>query len=306
MKTTPDRISPNRIGWAVAAAFLFGVSTPLSKPLALEVSPIWLAGLFYAGSLLGILPGFLPRFGMRPESVRSFLALGDLKGTEKAALAASILIGGVLAPVLLILGLTQFPASRGSLLMNAESVFTVLLAYLLFRERITGRLLVGAALGSAGCAVASLNDSGSGFGGAFFFLSAALLWALDTNILRWLSGINPLAVTVWKGIGSAAFLIPAAFLTEPRPASGALVVWALGVGSFGYGFSLICFLRSIRSIGVSKTGAWFGFSPFIGAALSVLLLNEPVTGGLLAASGILFLAVLILQDFGRPGLRHTS
>jgi drug/metabolite transporter (DMT)-like permease len=270
------------------------------------MSPLWLTGFFYTGSLLGILPGFLPLLGMRPTSTASFLSIGVLKRAEKAALAASILIGGVIAPILLVIGLTRFPASRGSLLMNAESVFTVLFAYCLFRERITVRLLVGAALGSTGCAVASLNQAGGGAGGALFFLSAALLWALDTNILRWLSGVNPLAVTVWKGIGSAMFLIPAAAFTGPPPHSATLVLWALGVGSFGYGFSLICFLRSIRRIGVSRTGAWFGFSPFVGATLSIVLLKEPVTLGFLAASGILFLAVLILQDSRMLRVKRTS
>ncbi len=288
------------------AALLFGVSTPLSKPLALEMSPLWLAGFFYTGSLLGILPGFFPRLGMRPASTASFLSIGVLERAEKVALAASILIGGVVAPVLLVIGLTRFPASRGSLLMNAESVFTVLFAYILYRERMTLRLMVGAALGSTGCAVASLNHASGGSGGALFFLSAALLWALDTNILRVLSGVNPLAVTVWKGIGSALFLIPAAALTGPPPHSPVLVLWALVVGSFGYGFSLVCFLRSIRGIGVSRTGAWFGFSPFIGAVLSIALLKEPVTPAFLIASGILLLAVLTLQGFRMPRVKRTS
>jgi drug/metabolite transporter (DMT)-like permease len=67
------------------------------------------------------------------------------------------------------------------------------------------------------------------------------------------------------------------------------------VGAIGYGFSLVVFLRSIRTIGVVRTGAWFGFSPFIGAALSVIFLGEPVSITFVLSAGLLFLAIYILH-----------
>ncbi|MHB1607015.1 MAG: DMT family transporter [Leptospirales bacterium] len=286
--------------WALVAAFLFGLSTPLSKPLAEIVSPLWLAGFFYAGSLLGIIPGFLPRLGMAPRSTREFFSLTALSRRETLALSASILIGGAIAPIFLIEGLTRFPASRGSLLLNGEAIFTVLIAHFLFRELMTGRLFVGVSLGSLGCGIVSLQETGNGFNGAFFFLAAAFLWALDTNLLRFLTGINPLVLTLWKGIGSSLILLPLAWKFAPAPPSGTIVLMALGVGGLGYGLSLVFFLRSIRILGVSRTGAWFGLSPFLGATLSILFLGEPLTTGFLMAAGVLLVAVLFLQDFGVP------
>ncbi len=287
--------------WALLAAFLFGLSTPLAKPLTQIVPPLWLAGFFYAGSLLGTIPGFLLRLQMGPRSTGEFFSLGKLSRRETLSLATSILIGGGLAPLFLIVGLTHFPASRGSLLMNGEAIFTVLIAHFLFREQMTGKLLIGVSLGSLGCGIVSLQDTGSGLNGAFLFLLAAFLWALDSNILRFLTGINPLVLTVWKGLGSAAILLPLAGILEPVPHSPKIILMSLGVGALGYGLSLVFFLRSIRILGVSRTGAWFGFSPFLGAVLSILFLGDPVTPNLLTAAGILLVAILFLQDFALPG-----
>jgi drug/metabolite transporter (DMT)-like permease len=43
--------------------------------------------------------------------------------------AGAILAGGIVGPVLLMIGLTGMPASGASLLPNAEGVFTALLAW---------------------------------------------------------------------------------------------------------------------------------------------------------------------------------
>ncbi len=281
--------------WGLLAAILFGLSTPMAKPLTAIVPPVWLATIFYGGSLLGILPGMFPRMGLCPDSPADFWIPGKLTSREMGALAASILFGGVLAPIALIVGLTGFPASRGSLLMNAESLFTVLIATFLFREKVTGWILTGVVLGSAGCMILSFQKTENSFQGAFYFFLAAFFWAFDTNILRFLSNVNPLVVTVWKGAGSTLLLLPLAWSTETFAGSPEIILESLLVGALGYGFSLVVFLRSIRVIGVVQTGAWFGFSPFIGAWLSIVFLKEPLTRSFLFSATILFLAMLALR-----------
>lgn len=295
-----DPGEPKTLRWALLAALLSGISIPLAKPLTSHLSPLWLAGLFYTGSLLGITPGFYHKFGMAPESLREFLSINRLKRREALVLSASIIVGGAIAPIFLIAGLTRFPASRGSLLLNAEAVFTVFLAHFFFREKMTRHLFVGVLLGSLGCGIVSLQETGKGLDGSLYFLFAAFFWALDTNLLRYLTGINPLVLTVWKGAGSSMILLPLAWRFEPSPYSGMMILMAIGVGSIGYGLSLVFFLRSIQVLGVSRTGAWFGVSPFLGAGLSILFLGEPVTIYFLVSAGILLVAVLFLQDFGIP------
>ena len=283
--------------WAILSTLLFSLSTPLSKILSTRYPPLFLAGLFYCGSALGALVGFIRPLGLPTPTLHAFVEFSGLTLRARLALAGSVLVGGVVAPALFIWGLSGAKASAGSLLMNAEGIMTVILAVLIFRERLTVRLLAGTLLGAGGCALLSFQGSlGQGLW-SLPFLGAALLWALDSNFLRFLSGVNPLVLTVWKGIASSILLLALAACFEvwrmPPPGDAGLI---LVVGGVGYGASLVFFIRSIRMIGVSRTGAWFSFSPFFGAALSLLILREHVPGSFLLSAGILFLAAILLSE----------
>ena len=283
--------------WAILSTLLFSLSTPLSKILSARYPPLFLAGLFYGGSALGALVGLIRPLGLAPERPRAFADFSGLTLRTRLALGGSILVGGVVAPALFVRGLSGARASAGSLLMNAEGILTVILAVILFREHLTLRLLVGTVLGAGGCALLSVQGSlGTGLW-ALPFLGAAFLWALDSNLLRFLSGINPLVLTVWKGVASSFLLLSLSAHFEvwrvPSPTDAGLI---LAVGGIGYGASLVFFIRSIRRIGVSRTGAWFSFSPFFGAALSLVVLGEPVPGVFVAAAFVLVVAAILLSE----------
>src|SRR6185436_13101630 len=115
---------------ALSAALLFGAGTPAAKLLLGPVSPWLLAGLLYLGSGLGLAILRALRAG---TSAR--IARGEAKW-----LAGAIVCGGVIAPVLLMWGLARLPASTASLLLNAEGVFTALLAWLAFHENYDRRI----------------------------------------------------------------------------------------------------------------------------------------------------------------------
>ncbi|MHB1756506.1 MAG: DMT family transporter [Leptospirillum sp.] len=293
----PEHIGAQRqVRWAIMASFLFALSTPPTKVLSLEQTPFLLCGLFYLGSIFGIIPSVLS--AIRENGVvgwRRLLLPEKPKQKEIGIAILSVLIGGGAAPILLIWGLKHYPASLGSLLMNAEGIVTVLLAWLFFREHLNMRLAIGAILGAAGCAMASDSEGSHGFSGAIPFFLAAGLWALDSNLLRFLSGWNPVTITLWKGLGSSFLLIPLGLFLPHPPMTISVTGEALLTGGLGYGLSLILFIRSIRTIGVSATGAWFSISPFLGAFLSILFLKEPVTRTFYEASAILFVAVLFLN-----------
>jgi drug/metabolite transporter (DMT)-like permease len=130
---------------ALLSALLFGAGTPLAKLLLADVGPWLLAGLLYLGAGSGLL---LFRQVRRAPRVR--LARG-----EAPWLAGAILAGGVLGPVLLMLGLAKMPASGAFLLLNAESVFTALLAWFVFKENVDRRIALGMATIAAGALVLS-------------------------------------------------------------------------------------------------------------------------------------------------------
>src|SRR6266850_4667278 len=112
------------VSFALAAALLFGASTPVAKILLGQVEPMQLAGLLYFGSGSGLAIWWWLRFRFqRGGSQEASLQLSDLPW-----LAGAILAGGIIGPVLLMVGLALTPASSASLLLNLEGVFTALLA----------------------------------------------------------------------------------------------------------------------------------------------------------------------------------
>ena len=130
---------------ALGAALLFGAGTPAAKLLLGPVSPWLLAGLLYLGSGLGLAALRLLR---QAEPVRLTLS-------ERGWLIGAIVSGGILGPALLMWGLANMPASGASLLLNAEGVFTALLAWFVFRENFDRRIALGMVLIVAGAIVLS-------------------------------------------------------------------------------------------------------------------------------------------------------
>jgi drug/metabolite transporter (DMT)-like permease len=147
-----SRLAPG-ILFALTSALLFGASTPLAKLLLDTVDPWMLAGLLYLGSGLGL--GML-WLGRRVVGVSA--AEAPLRTADLPWLAGIVLAGGVIGPVLLMVGLTTTPASSTALLLNLESLATMAIAWVVFRENVDRRLLVGAAAILGGAVLLSWQD----------------------------------------------------------------------------------------------------------------------------------------------------
>src|SRR3546814_912624 len=156
---------------ALGAALLFGAGTPLAKLLLESVSPWLLAGLLYLGSGVGLT---LYRRIRRAPAVR-------LPGHEVPWLLGAIGAGGVVGPVLLMLGLTGMPASGASLLLNAEGVFTALLAWFVFKENFDRRIALGMVAIVAGALVLSWPGEArfAGIWPALAVLGACFAWGIE-------------------------------------------------------------------------------------------------------------------------------
>ncbi len=266
-----NRMSIVAIFQALSAAALFGASAPLSKLLLREIDPIPLAAFLYLGSGIGSWLLFI----FQRTSSGGQSAEAQLSRTDIPWLAAAVLAGGVAAPILLLLGLNRTPASTASLLLNFECVATTLIAVLAFREAVDRRILW--AVGLITLASILLTWTGGKWGmslGALGILGACFLWGLDNNLTRHISAKNPLVIVGIKGLGAGAFsLVLTILLLKPMPAAGTIGL-ALLVGAICYGLSIQLFILALRGLGAARTGALFGIAPFVGTALSLLLLRD--------------------------------
>lgn len=258
---------------ALVSAALFGATAPLSKILLGSVSPLLLAGLLYLGAGVG-LSIFVAFRGIGTIATSE----APLRGKDIPWLLGAIGAGGVVGPVLLMFGLSITSASNTALLLNLEGVATLAIAWVVFRENVDRRLLLGAASILAGAVL--LSWGGQGFRldkGAMLVAGACIAWGIDNNLTRKISGADPVVITTLKGLvaGSVNFTLALLYGAALPPFS---ITLAAGiVGFFGVGIRLVMFILALRHLGTARTGAYFALAPFIGAILAVGLLAEPVT-----------------------------
>lgn len=287
---------------ALCAALLFGASTPFAKALLTNVDPWLLAGLLYLGSGLGLaIYRWVSRTPRRTQ----------LNPGEWRWLAGAVVAGGIIAPVLLMYGLTHMAASSASLLLNAEGVFTALLAWFGFRENFDLRIALGMVAIVAGAAVLSWSGEMqmASWWPSLAVLGACLAWALDNNLTRKVSLAEPTWIACIKGLaaGITNLMLASAFISNVSAPPIGTIAAALVVGCLAYGVSLSLFVLSLRHLGTARTGAYFSIAPFFGATLAILLLHEELTVQLIVAGAFMAVGVwLHLTEHHRHEHTHEG
>ncbi|MFT3850293.1 MAG: EamA family transporter [Propionivibrio sp.] len=278
------------VACALLAAFLFGASTPMAKRLTGNLAPLLLAGLLYLGSGVGLLLTRLVRDRRWTPS--------GLARAEWPWLLGAIVFGGMLGPVALMFGLRHTSSADASLLLNLEAVLTALIAWLAFRENADRRVVLGMIAIVAGGVALAWPGSGhrgtadlSGAIGPAAIALACLCWGIDNNLTRKVSNADALFIASTKGlIAGGVNTLLALGLGELPPAAD-IALFAMLAGLAGYGISLVLFVLALRGLGAARTGAYFSTAPFIGAAVSLLLLDEPAPPAFWAAAGLMAFGV---------------
>ena len=267
---------------ALLSAALFGASTPLAKIMLGGVDPWMMAGLLYLGAGVGLAVVHLGRNALRLPAIEAPLRRSDVPW-----LAAVITAGGILGPVFLMFGLARTDAAGASLLLNLEGLATMGIAWLAFRENVDRRLLLGALAILAGAALLSWQGRASLDWGAVMIVAACVSWGIDNNLTRKLSSADPVQIAMLKGLVAGTVNLTLALMQGAAlPGTGILLASGV-VGFLGYGVSLALFVLGLRHLGTARTGAYFSLAPFIGALLSLTLLDEPLTARLVASGSLM-------------------
>lgn len=276
------------ISFAVLAAVLFGASTPFSKILLGKTEPVMLAGLLYLGSGIG-----LTTWSWLRARSKGGTRDAKLKRLDLPWLAGAILAGGIIGPILLMVGLAMTPASSASLLLNLEGVFTAMLAWFVFKENFDRRI----ATGMFAITVGGLLLSWDGRPevdvpwGALAITGACLAWGIDNNLTRRISAGDPVQIAAAKGLVAGAVNLTIALAAGSSVPTLLTVTIAALLGFFGYGLSLTLFVLALRHIGTARTGAYFSLAPFVGALISILVLRDSLTLPFLMAAGLMGIGV---------------
>jgi drug/metabolite transporter (DMT)-like permease len=259
--------------YAILSAALFGISTPAAKVLLGSTNPEILAGLLYSGAGVGI--AVLRRLAgsilAPPNAWEVSLGRADMPW-----LAGAIVAGGIVGPVLLLLGLTRTDAAAASLLLTLEGVATAFMAWFLFQENFDRRIALGMGFLVAGAAVLSWSGQTtvSNVAGPLAIIGACIAWGLDNNLTRKISLSDPLQIVELKGLVAGPVNIVLGLWIGGELPGVSPIIGATIVGFIGYGVTLALFVVALRHLGTARTAAYFSTAPVFGATASILALGE--------------------------------
>ena len=272
----------------LAAAALFGLSAPLAKVLLGSVSPVLLAGLLYLGAAAGL---WLHRLA------KSSTPEARLKRVDIPKLAAVVVSGGILGPLLMLFGLNRVTALGGSLLLNLEAPLTVLIAIAVFHEHLGRHVASAAALIAGGAVILKIEPGavGADTTGVVLLAGACFCWAVDNNLTQQLSLRDPFAIVRVKTLAAGVFNTGLGLLVSGGQIPKAkYVVGAMLLGSLSYGISVVLDAYALRLVGAAREAAFFATAPFMGALASLVVLREPLRWFDVAAMVLMGIGVALL------------
>jgi len=282
--------------FALLAAGLFGLSTPLVQSFGRGLGPFTTAALLYAGA------AFVAWALRRPPSQEARVQRSDLP-----RLVAMAGMGAVVGPVALAWGLQRTSGSSASLMLTLEAVFTAVLAWRWYGETLDRRVVLAVVLMLAGGVALVLEQGLAGqvqLLGLLAVMLATVAWGVDNTLSRGVADRDPGQVVLVKAsLGTAATLAMAWAFGEPLP-DGLTMAALLGIGASGYGLSLRFYLLAQRAFGAARTGSVFAFAPFIGA-LGAFALGDRSATWLMALAGLLLIAGVVLHLAERHAHEHT-
>ena len=287
------------IAFGLLAAVSFGVSAPFAQRLVAHVDAELLAGLLYLGA--GVVLMFAGPARRRHETA--------IRRGDYPRLATLVLTGGVVAPVLFLLGLERVSALSGSLTLNLEAPFTALLAVWVFGEYLSRRAWLAGLIIVAGATLLGYGPGQMSTDpiGIALIAFACVAWAVDNNLTQGLTVRDPVVIVRIKAFGAASANLLVALVRGAQFPAAWVIGAALALGGMSYGLSVLFDAYALRLLGAAREAALFATAPFAGVIVAILVFGERLTAtSAVALSLMLVGTVLLLTDRHEHKHRHTA
>jgi drug/metabolite transporter (DMT)-like permease len=215
-------------------------------------------------------------------------------------IAAIAAINSVTPFVLFAWGAERAPAGIGAITNAMTVMFTVLVGFLFFGERISARRLIGLSAGFVGVAVlASGKTAGASvWPAALAGTAASVCYGFGINLVRrHLTGYPPAAIAAATLLAGSVLLAPLAIYTWPARAipTGSWVSAVL-LGVLCTGAAFVFYYRLIGRIGAARTATVTYLIPLFGVVWAWLLLGEPLTASMALAGALILSGVALSQQ----------
>jgi len=217
-----------------------------------------------------------------------------LARANRARLTGVVVLGGMVAPILLLAAFRVATAGAIALLLNLEIVATAVLGAILFHEHMGRSAWVGVAGIVAASALLCGEAGRSGIVATLLVAAACTCWGIDNHLSALIDGMTPARSTLWKGAVAGATNLALGVAAGPVTAGAAAVVGAVVLGAVSYGASIALHTAAAQRVGAVRAQGVFASAPFVAAALSFAIFGEPVTALQATAAAILLISVVVL------------
>lgn len=256
--------------YAILAAALYAVNAPISKLLLKHAGATMTAAFLYLGAGIGLL-----LYGGIERQVKGGKKQERLTQKELPYTAAMVVLD-IAAPILLMYGIAGTNSANVSLLNNFEIVVTSIIALVIFREVISGRLWLAIFMVTIASVILSFEgmEAFAVNQGSIFVLGACICWGFENNCTKMISNKSSTEIVVIKGCFSGVGSLVIAWLLGERLPE---VKWAAAIllsGFVAYGLSIKFYIMAQQHLGAAKTSAYYSVAPFLGVAFSMVLLGE--------------------------------
>jgi len=258
----------------IFSAILYGSISTIAKTSLNTVNPILLSSLIYL--IIGI---FLTAIVKIKK---------DIANVNKDAIKLIFLTsvcGAVIGPILFFYGLKLTNASSSSLLINAEFLFSILLAIFILKERPRRTAYIGIILIFTAIIILNLKINSidffqnNNFIGNILILSVTLLWALDNNISKIIlqKEIPIIKIIQIKSLIGGLLSFAIVFISNISLAINisqipSLIFLSLG----GFAGSLFLFLKGMKEVGTIKSVMIFATSSVFGVIFAFIFLKDNI------------------------------
>lgn len=303
----PDAPPWSRYAFALAplaAAALWGGLYVVSAWGFDSVPPLTLAFLRVAVGAVALLAVVRLVYPRREFSRRDLLGFALLGAVVAVSLATQFL------------GTALTTASQGSLITVMSPIFTVILGATLLGERLSGRLVFGIALATAGTVVVLSGQydlaalAGAAATGVGMLLVASATWALYTvrgkPLIERYSALETATYSCVAAVPLLAALVPLEVAVTGASlraieVTPALVVAVLYLGLLGTAAAWYLWYKGMEYVDASVVSAFFFAQPAVGALFGATLLGESLGSRFVLGGVVMAVGVYLVSTTGRDG-----
>ena len=258
------------VSFAIRAAALYAINVPFSKVIMNNAEPTMMAAFLYLGAGVGLLmySGVKKLSGIETKSEK--LTRKELPYT------IAMVVLDILAPILLMIGITKTASANVSLLNNFEIVATTIIALLFFKEAVSKRLWLAIGLVTVASILLSFEGEGSFVfnEGSLYVTGACLAWGVENNCTKMLSSKSSTETTIIKGCFSGLGSLAVAFFVGESLPGWKTIPVIMMLGFVAYGLSIKLYIMAQKDLGAAKTSAFYSVAPFLGVVFSFIVLRE--------------------------------